>query len=154
LVALSDVNGYALTINNACTVHGGLVSGAQTEAAFHNTVTTYHAVLDLNNDLVSLGSKLDAIDAHLTGVDNHVAAELAALDAHLVALVNQLSNQMSQTTALLDAHLKQVMKLQLTPDGQKSINPAILTCNGPNCPDVLASCPAAGCYWNKVGPLP
>jgi hypothetical protein len=54
----------------------------------------------------------------------------------------------------LNAELRQIMKLQMTPDGQQRLNPAILTCTGTNCPNVLANCPAAGCSWNNVGPLP
>jgi len=68
--------------------------------------------------------------------------------------VTQLSNQVTQGTALLGADLKQVMKLELTPEGLRAIKPAILTCTGTNCPNVLANCPAAGCSWNNVGPLP
>ena len=67
---------------------------------------------------------------------------------------NALTTQISQGTALLQAYLKQIMKLELTPDGQKVIVPAILTCTGTNCPNVLAKCPKAGCSWNNVGPLP
>jgi hypothetical protein len=65
-----------------------------------------------------------------------------------------LTTQISQGTALLQAYLKQIMKLELTPDGQKKIDPPILTCTGTNCPNVLAMCPAAGCSWNNAGPLP
>ena len=87
-------------------------------------------------------------------MDNHIAAEFVALDTHLVTLFTQLTNQINQATALLGADLKQVMKLELTPEGLRRIVPAILTCTGTNCPNVLASCAAAGCYWNNVGPLP
>jgi hypothetical protein len=71
-----------------------------------------------------------------------------------VSLINQLVNQIGQGTARLGADAKQLMKLQLTPEGIKVLNPAILTCTGTNCPNVLAACPAAGCSWNNVGPLP
>jgi hypothetical protein len=54
----------------------------------------------------------------------------------------------------LAADLKQVMKLELTPEGLRKIVPAILTCTGSNCPNVLANCPGTGCAWNSVGPLP
>jgi hypothetical protein len=145
------------------------VNSAKIDAGFHNTVTIYNALKSANTDIDTRISNLStqltnvnnqvttefsALDTHLTSVDNHVATEFGALDAHLVTLVNQLTNQISQGTALLGADLKQVMKLELTPNGQKQINPAILTCTGTNCPNVLANCPAAGCSWNDVGPLP
>jgi len=49
-----------------------------------------------------------------------------------------------------------VMKLELTPEGQRQIVPAILSCDGTNCPDVLTHCtgPGGRCSWNNVGPLP
>jgi hypothetical protein len=138
------------------------VNSAKIDAGFHNTVTIFNA---LGTDFTALGTHLTsvnnqitgeftALDTHLTNVDNHVTTEFGALDAHLVTLVNQLSTQISQSTSLLGADLKQVMKLELTPDGLKVINPLILTCTGTNCPNVLAACPAAGCSWNNVGPLP
>jgi hypothetical protein len=142
-----------------------------------NVIDTNYARLDdVHTDVNNVGTTLDlhlnnadthltnvnnqitseflALDTHLTNVDNHVAAEFVALDAHIVTLVSQLSTQIAQGTALLSADLKQVMKLELTPEGQRQIVPAILTCTGTNCPNVLALCPAAGCSWNNVGPLP
>jgi hypothetical protein len=138
-----------------CIEQDGLVNAAEIDAGFHNTVTIFN---DLNTSVAGLNTHLTNVDSdintHLTNVDNHVAAEFVALDAHLVALFTQLTNQITQSTALSDAQLKQVMKLLLTPDGRKQINPAILTCTGTNCPNVLAACPAAGCSWNDAGPLP
>jgi len=108
-------------------------------------------VTNVNNQITG---EFTSLDTHVTTVDNHVASEITALDAHLVSLVNQLNATVGNDTSLLAAYLKQIMKMQLTPDGLKAINPAILTCTGANCPNVLANCPAAGCIWNSVGPLP
>lgn len=114
-----------------------------------NTTNTH--LTTVNNQITT---EFTALDTHLTNVDNRVAVEFNALDAHIVALVSQLTTQIAQGTALLAADLKQVMKLELTPEGKRVINPAILTCSGTNCPNVLAACPAAGCSWNNAGPLP
>jgi hypothetical protein len=141
------------------------VNTAKIDAGFHNTVTIFNALGGVDTHLTNVDnqitSELSALDTHVSNVDNHVAGEFVTLDAHLVTLFNQLSNQVTQVsnqvtqgTALLGADLKQVMKLELTPDGLKAIKPAILTCTGTNCPNVLANCPAAGCSWNNVGPLP
>jgi hypothetical protein len=102
----------------------------------------------------AVGSQLTAVDDHLTLIDAHIEAQFVALDTHLTSLIGQLSNQGANGTALLNADARQVMKLLLTPDGRRRIVPAILTCKGTDCPDVLANCPAAGCSWNQVGPLP
>jgi hypothetical protein len=136
----------------------GLLAGAGADATLAD-VADIHADVDaLNTHLTTVNNQITgeftALDNHVTNVDNHVAAEFVALDAHIVLLVNQLSAQIAQGTALLNGDLRQVMKLELTPEGQRMIVPAILTCTGTNCPNVLASCPAAGCSWNNVGPLP
>jgi hypothetical protein len=110
----------------------------------------------IHNDLAAVQATADAIDTHLTNVDNHIAAEFTALDTHMVNLFTALGNQLTNSTALLSADLKQVMKLELTPEGQRRIVPAILTCTGTNCPNVLNACTGTGgtCSWNNVGPLP
>ena len=157
----------------------GNVNSAKNDASFHNTVTIYNGLKAVSNNvstisnnvsttannvttlitnLANVGTSVSTVGAALAtqiaGVDTDLAGRLVALDAHLVTLVDLLKTQISQGTALLGADLRQVMKLELTPDGQKQINPAILTCTGTNCPNVLAACPAAGCSWNNVGPLP
>ena len=136
----------------------GLLDGATHDAILGDVINVHGDVgaldthlTDVNNQITS---EFTALGTHLTNVDNHIAAEFTALDTHLVALFTQLTGQISEATALLGADLKQVMKLELTPEGQRKIVPAILTCSGANCPNVLASCPAAGCSWNNVGPLP
>jgi hypothetical protein len=151
-VALVGVAGAVSTgILADCAEQDGLVSAAEIDAGFHNTVTIFDA---LGTDFTALGTQLTnvnnqitgeftALDTHLTNVDNHIAMEFTAL-----------GNQIAQATALLNAELLQVMKLDMTPDGQRVLNPAILTCTGTNCPNVLANCPKAGCSWNNVGPLP
>jgi hypothetical protein len=122
----------------------------------NNQITTEFTGLDthLTNVNNQITAEFAALDNHVTNVDNHIAAEFATLDAHMVTLFAQLSTQLTNSTNLLGADLKQVMKLELTPEGQRQIVPAILTCNGTNCPNVLDACPAAGCSWNRVGPLP
>jgi len=135
-----------------------LLDGAKVDATLADVTDIHGDVVGLDTHLTNVNnqitSEFSALDTHVTNVDNHIAAEFTALDAHLVALVSQLSNQITGATDLLSAELKQVMKLELTPEGQRQIVPAILTCTGANCPNVLTMCPSAGCFWNNVGPLP
>jgi hypothetical protein len=142
-----------------------LLDGANADATSANVINVHDDVGALDTHLTNVNNQITAeftaadthltnVDTHITNVDTHIAQEFAALDAHLVLLINQLTAQISEGTALLGAGLKQVMKLELTPEGQRKLVPAILTCTGSNCPNVLASCPAAGCSWNNVGPLP
>lgn len=165
-VALVGIAGaVSQGILNDCAEQDGLVAAAEINAAFHNTVTIYDRVNAVNGQITNeftaaktqltnvnnqitgefgaLSLQVMNVDTHLTNVDNHIAAEFATL----TGVVNQ-------ATAQLNAELRQIMKLELTPNGQKEIVPAILTCTGTNCPNVLAACAAAGCSWNSVGPLP
>ncbi len=145
-----------------CVEQDGLVNAAKIDAAYQNTVTldsnlgksTATLAGDINTSTTILGADISALDTHLTNVDNHVAAEFVTLNANLLADFTALASQLTQSTTLLDATLKQVMKLELEPNGLRGIVPAILTCTGTNCPNVLNKCPEAGCSWNNVGPLP
>ncbi len=138
----------------------GLLDGAIADATLNDVVDIHGDVDALDTHLTNVNNQItgefSALDTHLTNVDNHITAEFTALDAHIVALFNALGNQLSNSTGLLSADLKQVMKLELTPEGLRQIVPAILTCNGTNCPDVLTACTGTGgvCAWNRVGPLP
>ena len=145
-----------------CIEQDGLVNAAKIDAAFQNTVTvdadlgksTATLAGDINTSTTILATDISLLDNHLTIVDNHISAEFTALSAQLAAALTQLTTQLTNSTALSNAQHKQIMKENLTPDGQKVLNSAILTCTGTNCPNVLAHCPAAGCSWNNVGPLP
>jgi hypothetical protein len=109
----------------------------------------------LNTDVTNLGTLVNTDVANLT---LQLQADYTALAGQVTALAGQvtaLAGQLTQGTALLDATLKQIMKENLTPDGQKILNQSILTCTGTNCPNVLATCQASkNCSWNNVGPLP
>jgi hypothetical protein len=137
-----------------------LLDGAKADATLADVINVHGDVGALDTHLTNVNnqitSEFTALDTHLTNVDTHIANEFIALDAHIVTLINGLSNQLTNATNLLTADLKQVMKLELTPEGQRQIVPAILTCTGPDCPNVLNACNGKGgvCSWNNVGPLP
>jgi hypothetical protein len=128
-------------------IHGDLAAVQATDNAIDAHIT---------NVDTHVANEFAALDTHLLNVDNHIANEFNALDAHIVTLFAALGTQLTDATDLLSADLKQVMKLELTPEGRRQIVPAILTCTGPDCPNVLATCtgPADVCSWNNVGPLP
>jgi len=135
-----------------------LLAGATQDAILADVINVHGDVGALDTHLTNVNNQITneftALDTHVTNVDNHIANEFTALDNHLVTLFTQLTGQITETTKLLNADLRQVMKLELTPEGLRKIVPEILTCTGTNCPNVLANCPAAGCSWNNVGPLP
>jgi hypothetical protein len=110
-----------------------------------------NAVLNINGNT---NTDFTALNNNLNATATQIGVEIATLGANLTTLINQLSTQLTNSTDLETAQLKQIMKMQLEPDGLKAIVPAILTCTGANCPNVLNKCPSAGCSWNNVGPLP
>jgi hypothetical protein len=135
---------------------GAVVDGnyARLDHIHNDLADVQTGVNNVSTQVTNVSTQVTNVDTHVSNVDAHIGLEFVALDAHIVTLVNQLSTQMAQDTALLSADLKQIMKLELTPEGLRKIVPAILTCTGTNCPNVLANCPGTGCAWNNVGPLP
>lgn len=123
-----------------------------------NVVDANYARLGFIHDQIT------GVDNHLTNVDNHVSGEITALQAQMVALLAALSNQVGNVQASVDlanqrllksiAAERQIMKLDLLPNGQRSVAPAILSCTGSDCPNPLSQCPDGLCSWNRVGPLP
>jgi|GEM_PF-6269566 len=164
-IAADVANGFF----DAATFCAGEVTANQVDANFNRLdhihddladVRAAETALDthLTNVNNQITAEFTALDTHLTNVDTHIAAEFTALDAHIVALFATLGTQITNSTNLLSADLKQVMKLELTPEGLRQIVPAILTCTvaANNCPNVLTHCTGTGgnCSWNNVGPLP
>lgn len=135
--------------------------------------TSYVGLKDVHDDLYTIGTSVDThvtntnleidtrignLDTHLTNVDTHITNEFVALTTTLQTLIANLSAQVTAATNLLNAALQQIMKLDMTPDGQRQIILSILSCDGTSvhpCPAPLAACLKAGtCSWNNVGPLP
>ncbi len=140
------------------------LTGAVVDANYARLDHIHTDLAGVQTGVNTIGTQVANLDTHVTNVDTHVSNEFSALDAHLTALLAAVSNQVSNVQGSLDqanqrllvlmAGEKEIMKLELTPDGQKKLVPAILTCTGSNCPDVLLSCPGGACSWNNVGPLP
>jgi len=138
-----------------------------------NVIDTNYARLDdVHSDLYAIGTAVDthltnantdidtkiaALDTHVTNVDNHIQTEFATLTTVVTTAIANLSAQLGAATNLTVADLQQIMKLDMTPEGQRVLIPSILTCDGTAahpCPKPLAACQGTGCSWNNVGPLP
>ncbi len=114
----------------------------------------------IHDDLAAVQTGVNTVSTQVSNVDTH----LSAVDTHITALIAALSSQVSNVQASVDlanqrllktiAGELQIMKLELTPDGQRIILNSILACTGSNCPNVLAMCPGGVCAWNNVGALP
>jgi hypothetical protein len=111
----------------------------------------------LTNVNTEIDTRLAAGDTHLTNVNADIDLKIANLTTLVTTLIANLSSQLTAATNQLAAGEQQIMKLDLTPDGQRQIVGSILTCDGTAakpCPNVLNMCPSGVCSWNRVGPLP
>jgi len=112
-----------------------------------NNVST--AVSTIGTQVSNVGAQVTALDTHLTTVEAHLTTLLGVLQASV-----DLANQRLLKSIAVQTEL---MKLVLTPEGQRVIVPSILTCTGSDCPtNLLSNCtgPGGACTWNNVGPLP
>jgi hypothetical protein len=132
--------------------HAGLAEhDAEVQAALaqHDTdiknVLSVHDV-DIKNVLsVHDGDIKTAIALH----DAEVKAALALHDAEIKALLATLQggvNEANQRLKVNEALNRQIIKLLLTPEGRKAVDPAVLSCTGDDCPRVL-DCPGAQCSF-------
>ncbi len=154
-----DLTGAVIDTNYARLdhIHNDLAAVQGTANTIDSHLTTVDGHLTTVNNQIT--TEFTALDTHVTNVDNHVANEFTTLSGLVTALVGNLSAQVTASTNKLVDGQKQIMKLELTPDGQRQIVPAILSCNGApsgptTCPDVLLVCSAGKCSWNNAGPLP
>jgi hypothetical protein len=68
--------------------------------------------------------------------------EIKALLATLQGVVDENNQRLKSAQAVQRA----IIRLLLTPEGRRSVNPAVLTCTGDNCPSVLR-CPGPECSF-------
>ena len=150
----------------------GLIDGAEIEAAFENTKTIIGQGNDLAEDLENHDANIDAdlaahdanIDADLAAHDANIDADLAAHDANIDAdlqqhdadikeLLEDLQGAVDENQRLIKitmARQLEIMRLLITPNGRRSINPDVLNCTGDDCPEypALQLCPDGSLDWN------
>jgi hypothetical protein len=141
------------------------VSGTNTQLTNLSTqLTNATSTIDANTN-TAVSTATTTIDGHTdstvstaaTNINNNTNSDINTLTVTMNAAFNNLSSQVGAATNLLAAYLQQIMKLDMTPEGQRVLIPAILTCDGTAahpCPKPLAACQGTGCSWNSVGPLP
>ena len=69
-------------------------------------------------------------------------------DAHreLLRQVDDKLDEVEQQFKIVKAAQRQIMRLLLTPQGRRTIDPDVLTCTGDDCPQVIA-CPGGECSF-------
>lgn len=106
---------------------------------------------------VTVGNEVGVI---ATGAANDTAAIKAEVDAITVYidhtltpdlnLINQKLDVLQATVLTNQALIKEALKLLLTPDGKKTLDPTITTCVGTGCPDPLPQCANGVCSFPLV----
>lgn len=87
-------------------------------------------------DTAAIKAKVDAIALY---IDQTLTPDLNLINSKLDTLQSEvLHNQ---------ALLKEVLKLQLLPDGRKALDPGILSCTGTGCVDPLPQCASGPCSF-------
>jgi hypothetical protein len=134
------------TVTAQCAIVDGAVDATEIEASFENTVALYQ-----NLDAHHLA--LRAHDFDLKNLVNTSTTTLSLAiskhDADLKALLTLVLAGIAQNTQQLKVVQTldtQVIRLLLTPEGRRAVNPAVLTCTGDNCPKVL-DCPGEECSF-------
>jgi hypothetical protein len=160
---LSDLHTDVYSVGTSVDTH---IATANTEidtnvnakfASLDTHLTNANGEIDGN-----VNAKVASLDLHLananTDIDTKIAIanadidnKIAVLSALTTNLIGSLSGQVTASTNKLVAGQQQIMRLDLTPEGQRQLVSAILTCDGTAlnpCPSVLVSCQSSGCSWN------
>ncbi len=132
---------------------GGDVDAAEIQAGYRNTVAIYknldahHLALaahntDLNNINTAIQFLINKHDGDMKAAVSKHDAEIKLLLATIKAIVDGNTQQL-KVVQTMDA---QVIRLLLMPDGQRAINPLVMTCTGDSCPKIL-DCPGKECSF-------
>lgn len=112
------------------------IDSAEIEGAYERAGQVYDKVSELQ---VTVG-----------GTDEDIAVLRSDLASHDTGVRNLLADVMAEVRAnqqylkKVIAVERQIIRLLLQPEGKRSVNPAVLTCTGDNCPLVL-DCPGGEC---------
>jgi len=103
-----------------------LIDGAETEAAYENSVVTI-------------------------GQGNALSADLGTHDSEIKALIeNGTAGENQQLIKIIMSRQVEIMRLLITPNSKRAVNEDVLTCTGDDCPEYPATqlCPNGSLRWN------
>lgn len=126
------------TVAAQCALVDGAVDATEIEAAYENTVRLFG----------NLGTHHGALIQH----DTEIKTQLATHDTEIKALLAILQagvNEANQRLKVSETLQRTIIKLLLTPEGLRAVDPAALSCTGDNCPKVL-DCPGTECAFAIV----
>ena len=157
----------------------GLIDGAEIEATYENSKTIIGQANDLSTELAAHDTNIDsdlvthdanidgdlaAHDANLAAHDANIDGDLAAHDANIDGdlmqhdadikeLLEDLQGAVDENQRLIKITMSrqlEIMRLLITPNGRRDINPEVLNCTGDDCPEYPAFqlCADGSLNWN------
>ena len=106
---------------------------------------------------VDVGNQTGAIVQQAAGDTADIKAKVDAIALYIdttltpdLNLINHKLDVLQQTALTNQALIKEALKLLLTPDGKKILDPSITTCVGTSCPDPLPQCANGVCAFPIV----
>lgn len=128
-------------------VNSAEIEGVYDRAGHLHTDLVTHD-LEISNQLTQ--HDVD-ISNQLTQHDIDISNQLAQHDADIKALLGILQQTVEENQRLIKISMSrqlEVMKLLISVEGLREINPEVLTCTGDDCPQLIA-CPSGEYSWNK-----
>lgn len=132
----------------ACIIAGVLHEAVQA-VNFERDLRNYCDGVINGNEIRGILNNSAVIGSNLASHDADIKAALAQHDVDikaLLAIVQQSVDEANQRLKVSEALERQALKLLLTPEGLRSVDPAVMTCTGDNCPK-LVICPGPECSF-------
>lgn len=132
----------------ACIIAGVLHEAVQA-VNFERDLRNYCDGVINGNEIRGILNNSTVIGSNLASHDADIKAALAQHDVDikaLLAIVQQSVDEANQRLKVSEALERQALKLLLTPEGLRSVDPAVMTCTGDNCPK-LVICPGPECSF-------
>jgi hypothetical protein len=140
----------------ACIIAGVLHEAVQA-VNFERDLRNYCDGVINGNEIRGILNNSTVIGSNLASHDADIKAALAQHDAEikaLLAIVQQSVDEANQRLKVSEALERQALKLLLTPEGLRSVDPAVMTCTGDHCPK-LVICPGPDvCDRRSIQPTP
>jgi hypothetical protein len=153
VIAADSLNIAAIIGDVACNSivvilgEGSNLPGCIVAGVLHEAVQGVNFERDLRNycDGVIEGNETRGILKNTNLILNDLSAHDAEIKA-LLATLQRSVDEANQRLKVAEALARQSIKLLLTPEGLRNVDPAVMTCSGDNCPKPVL-CPGAECSF-------
>jgi len=133
-------------------IAAGVLHVAAQATQFELDLRSYcDSVID-SNEIRGILNNTTVIGINLASHDADIKTALAQHDTDikaLLAILQKSVDEANQRLKVSEALERQTIKLLLTPEGLRTVDPAVMTCTGDNCPK-LVLCPGPECSFALV----